>query len=86
VGIGFDVNEILVGYRNVDQIEQALSKAQKAYAELGQAIEDAKPKLKLLKALYDKWLVSIESIQENASAIREALQKEIKSNGYRPSR
>jgi hypothetical protein len=83
-GFVFDVNEILIGYRNVEQVRTAMSKAKRAYDQLIAQIKKHRPAIQKFQRDYQKWQVAIKSIRENATRIRNALRDELKQTGYKP--
>jgi hypothetical protein len=83
-GFAFDVNEVLVGYRNVNQVRTAMSQAKKAYARLIGDIKKHKPTIAKFQQDCKRWQVSIKSTRKQASLIRSAMYAEMKRTGYKP--
>ena len=84
-GFAFDVNEIMIGHRNADRVQQALSQAEKAYADLLSELRRHRAPLARFVRDYQRWQVSIKSIRENAKEIRYALLEEMRRSGYSPA-
>jgi hypothetical protein len=82
VGIGFDVNEVMVGYQNVDKLRGAVQKCQSAYDALIVAIRAKQPLITKFLADYERWLTSIEEIKQQALLIRIELNDAIRAAGY----
>src|SRR5262249_23420832 len=85
VGFLFDANEVAVGYRNVDALEEQIEDVKEAQAEL---ID----KIRLNRATFTGLVVKIGRLRrdvENSgrgwtAQTREALEEEMRRTGYRP--
>ena len=85
VGFVFDVNEVLLGYRNVDEIKRLMADAKKAHEAL-------LAKIKIHKSLLDSLLSKLKKLREELEKdsgswcwqTRATLEAEITRTGYRP--
>lgn len=83
-GFFFDANEVLLGYRNVDQIRTAMSQAKKTYDDLIADFNRHKPALTKFQVQWRTWKTSIQDTETNARLTRDALNKAMKDTGYKP--
>lgn len=82
VGFVFDVNEIRVAYKNVDQLSQIMDQARAALAKLNADIAKHRPSLQRFVQDYETWQTSIASVRTQADLIRRALEEELRSKKY----
>jgi hypothetical protein len=82
VGFAFNINELGVGYKNVDKLRAAMDRATSALKKLNSEIDKHLPALQRFVQQYQRWQASIADLRANADLARQALEQDLKLAGY----
>ncbi len=84
VGFYFDGEEILHGYRRVEEVKSLMARAKSGFDSLVSTINAQRPAIRRFLLAYAQWQKAVGSYRKNAEATRDALREELKESGYKP--